>query len=98
MLGNIPDKLPRFTTKKWIEVSDKSGGACNTKKQIRFKPPMLRSDFCDCNDTYIIVTVKIIVTNPDNDTYDKKLAFKNNAPFVLAFKKLIIHLLITQKV
>ena len=22
LLGNIPDKVPRFITKKWIEVSD----------------------------------------------------------------------------
>ena len=28
---------------------------------------------------YIVVKGKIIVTNPDNDTDDKKLAFKNNA-------------------
>ena len=25
---------------------------------------------------------KVTVTNPNNDAYDKKLAFKNNAPFV----------------
>ena len=26
LLGNIPDKVPRFITKKWIEVHDQSGG------------------------------------------------------------------------
>ena len=26
LLGNIPDKVPRFVTKKLIEVSDQSGG------------------------------------------------------------------------
>ena len=25
VLGNIPDKVPRFITKKWIEVQDQSG-------------------------------------------------------------------------
>ena len=25
LLGNIPDKVPRFITKKWIEVHDESG-------------------------------------------------------------------------
>ena len=40
LLGNISDKVSRFITKKWIEVSDKSGGACNTNKQIRFKTSM----------------------------------------------------------
>ena len=24
LLGNIPDKVPRFITKKWIEVYDQS--------------------------------------------------------------------------
>ena len=42
---------------------------------------MLRSDLCDYSDVCIVVKGKIIVTNPDNDVYDKKLAFKKNAPF-----------------
>ena len=48
-----------------------------TNKQTRFKIPMLRSDLCDYIDAYIVV-----ITNPNNDAYDKKLAFKNNAPFI----------------
>ena len=44
LLGNIPDKLPRFITRKWIEVSDQPRGAYNTNKEIRFKTSMLRSD------------------------------------------------------
>ena len=39
---------------------------------------MLRSDLCDFSDAY---NAKITVTNLNNDVYDKKLAFKNNAPF-----------------
>ena len=31
---------------------------------------------------------KIIVTNPDNDAYDKKLALKNNAPFTSCISKI----------
>ena len=27
LLGSTSDKVPRFTTKKWIEVHDQSGGA-----------------------------------------------------------------------
>ena len=49
---------------------------------------MLRSDLCDYNDAYIVVTGKITVTNPNNDAYDKKLAFKNNAPFISCVSKL----------
>ena len=41
---------------------------------------MLRSDLCDYSDAYIVVKGKITVTNPNNNVYDKKLAFNNNAP------------------
>ena len=47
LLGNIPDKLSRFITRKWVQVHDQSEGAYNTNKQIRFKTPVLRSDLCD---------------------------------------------------
>ena len=46
LLGNIPDKVPRFITKNGIEVHDQSREAYNTNKQIRFKTSMLRSDLC----------------------------------------------------
>ena len=42
---------------------------------------MLRSDLCDYSDAYFVVEGTITVTG-DNDAYDKKLAFKNNAPFI----------------
>ena len=98
LLRNISDKVPRFITVKWIEVHDQSGAAedrYKPRKQIRFKTSMLRSDLCDYSDSYIVVKRKIIVANPDNDAYEKKLAFKIN---VVAFQKLIIHLLIMQKI
>ena len=58
--------MPRFITKKWIEVFDQSGGTYNTNKQIRFKTSMPRSDdLCDYSDVYIVVKGKIIVTNPN---------------------------------
>ena len=75
LLGNIPDKVPRFITKKWVEVHDQSGGTCNTKKQVRFKTSMLKSDLCDYSDAYIVVKGKITVTKPNNDAYDKKISF-----------------------
>ena len=43
---------------------------------------MLRSDLCDFSDAYIVLNGTITFTNPDNNAYDKKLPFKNNAPFV----------------
>ena len=50
---------------------------------------MLRSDLCDFSDAYIIVKGSITVTNPDDNAYDKKLASKNNAPFVSCISKII---------
>ena len=54
--------LPRFVTKKWIEVYDQSGGKYNVNKEIRIKTSMLRSDSCDFNDVYIVVKGDITVT------------------------------------
>ena len=58
--------LPKFVTKKWIEVYDQSEGNYNVNKEIRIKTSMLRSDLCDYSDAYIIVRGTIIVTNPNN--------------------------------
>ena len=88
LLGNIPDKVRRLITKKWIEVHDQSGETYTTNKQIRFKTSMLRSDLCDYSDKYIVVKGKLIVTNPNNNAYDKKLALKNNAPFLSCISKI----------
>ena len=50
LLGPAQDQVPRFITKKWIEVQSISGSTYNTSKQIRFKTSMLRSDLCDYSD------------------------------------------------
>ena len=56
--------LPKFITKKWIEVYDQSEGNYNVNKEIRIKTSMLRSDLCDFNDEYIVVKGNIAVTEP----------------------------------
>ena len=74
--------LPRFITKKLIEVNDQSGGNYNVNKGIKIKASMLRSDLCHFNDAYILVKGDITLED-DNDANkkNKNLAFKNNAPF-----------------
>ena len=42
LLGNIPDEVPRFITKKWIEVHDQSEETYNTNNQIRFKASVVK--------------------------------------------------------
>ena len=75
LLGNIPDKVPRFITKKWIEVHDQSGETYNTSKHIRFKTSMLRSDLCDFNDAYIVVKgiVTVSVYERDRDEMNRQV-------------------------
>ena len=62
--------LPRFVTKKWIEVYDQSDS-------------MLRSDLCNFSDAYIVVEGYITLER-DNDANkgNKNLAFKNNSSFI----------------
>ena len=90
MLGTTLDEVLRLITKKWVKVHDQSGSADDRykpSKQIRFKTSMLRSDLCDYSDAYIVVKGTIIVTKPNSDLYEKKLAFKNNAPFTSCISK-----------
>ena len=54
--------LPRYATKKWVEVYDQSQENYNPNKKIRIKTSMLRSDLCDCGDAYILVKGNITVT------------------------------------
>ena len=77
--------VPRFITKKWIEVNDQTGTAedrYKPSKQIRFKTSMLRSDLCDYSD---IGKGDITLTKNVNrnfiDIRSRFLAFKNNGRF-----------------
>ena len=47
------EDLPKYFTKKWIEVYDQSQG---------IKTSMLRSELCDFSDAYIVVKGDINVT------------------------------------
>ena len=58
--------LPKFVTKKWIEVYDQSEGNYNVNKAVRIKTSMLRSDLCDFNDAYIVVKATITAGAPNN--------------------------------
>ena len=58
--------LPRFVTKKWIEIYDQSEGNYNGNKEIRIKISTLRSDLCDFSDAYIVVKGTITVVRPNN--------------------------------
>ena len=63
--------LPRFLTKKWIEVYDQSEKNSNVNKKIRFKTPMLRSNLYDYSDANIVVKGDITVT-----AFQKSMVYK----------------------
>ena len=95
LLGTTPDEVPRFITKKWIEVHDQSGNAedrYKPSKQIRFKTSMLRSNLCDFSDAYIVVkgTIALAKSNGNGiiDIRNRFLAFKNNSPFINCISKI----------
>ena len=89
LLGPARDKVPKFITKKWIEVQSQSGNTYNTSKAIRFKTSILRSDLCDYSDAYVWVKGIITVTNPNNNAnFDKRLTLKNNALFISCVSKI----------
>ena len=73
LLDTKSDNVPRFITKKWIEVHDQSGSAedrYKPSKQIRFKTSMLRSDLCDFSDAYNVVKGRVTANfNPRRVDY-----------------------------
>ena len=89
LLGQEHNEVPRFITKKWIEVQSQSGSTYNASKPIRFKTSLLRSDLSDYSDAYVWVkgTISIVDANND-DSLDRRLTLKNNAPFVSCISKI----------
>ena len=49
---------------------------------------MLQSDLCHWSKGTIIAEGTITVTDPNNNAYDKKLAFKDNSPFISCITKI----------
>ena len=94
-LDTTSDNVPRFITKKWVEVHDQSGSAedrYKPSKQIRFKTSMLRSDLCDFSDAYIVVKGDITLTKDKNrgfiDIRNRFLAFRNKTLFTNCISKI----------
>ena len=90
LLDKIPDNVPRFITKKWIEVHDQSGETYNPNEQIRFKTSMLRSGLCYFRDAYIVVKgiVTVSADERDRDEMNRQNILNNNAPFISCISKI----------
>ena len=93
LLNNESNKPSKFRTRNWVEINDEARGTYSHNKQIKFKTSMLRSSLCDYSDVYILVKGNITVNNTAaagaaaNNT-DKKVIFKNCAPFTNCISKI----------
>ena len=83
----------KFRTRNWVEINDDARGTYSPNKQIKFKTSMLRSSLCDYRDAYILVKGNITVNNTavdgtDANNTNKKVIFKNCAPFTRCISKI----------
>ena len=70
-------------------MNDLSSAQCCANKSIRFKTSMLRSKLCDYSDACIVVNRRIAVEGDNDDkTRNKKLIFRNDAPFRSCISKI----------
>ena len=79
----------KSVAKEWIKINDLLTDQYFDNKNIRFKTSMLRSDLCDYRVPYIAVKERISFRGTtDANRINKKLTFKNNAPFRSYIKKI----------
>ena len=88
-------KPSKFKTRNWVEINNEARGTYSPNKQIKFKTSMLTSSLCDYSDAYIMVKGNITVNNTvaagaDANNNNKKVIFKNCAPFTNCIRKINI--------
>ena len=96
LIDNASNQPSKFKTKNWVEINDESRGTCNVNSQIKFKITMLKSSLCDYSDAYIFGKGTITANNTtaadaDANNTNKKVTFKNCAPFTNCISEIIIH-------
>ena len=91
--------LPRFVTKKWIEVYDQSEKNYSVNKEIRIKTSMLRSDLCNFSDAYIVVEGDITLEGDNDANKQKKILHLKIMHHLLTVpQKLMVYKLKIQKI
>ena len=86
MFDNTSDQPSKFRTKNRVEINNESRGTCSVNRQINFETSMLRSSLCHYNDAYVLVKGNIsdnntVAAGADANNTNKKVIFKNYAPF-----------------
>ena len=95
LIDDASTQPSKFRTRNWVDINDESRGAYNVNSQIKFKTTMLKSGSCDYSDAYILVTGTISVNNTAAqcatvNNNNKKVIFKNCAPFTNCISEIII--------
>ena len=74
----------KIVTREWDIVNDQSNSNYDVRNEIIYNTEVLKSNFCDYNDAYILVRANITIAG-DNGT---QVAFKNCAPFIKYITKI----------
>ena len=90
---NTSNQPSKYGTKNWVEMNDESRITYSVNRQIDFKTSMLRSSLCDYSDAYILDKGNISINNTasagaDANNTNKKVIFKNCAPFTDCISKI----------
>ena len=92
LLNDESNKPSKFRTRNWVEINDDIKGAYSPNKRIRYKTAMIRYSLCDYSDAYVLVKGNIAVNGTAGDavanTTNKKVIFKNCAPFTNCINKI----------
>ena len=90
-------KAGEYLEKKIADAATRSNDV-NIEEQEPVEE-IIRLDLCDYSDAHIVVKWTITVTSTENDNRrNKKLVFKNNAPFRSCLQKSITHLQTMEKI
>ena len=72
----------RFQTKKWYIVNDQNNGQYQDTATIKFNTEVIKPNFCDFGDAYILVTGNVKITGGAANT---RFCFKGPSPFTRCF-------------
>ena len=74
----------KFVARKWNIVNDQSSANSNPGNKIIYNTEVLKSNFCDYNNAYMLVRDNITIAGHNLAT---EVAFKNFTPFTKCIRK-----------
>ena len=87
-------QINHLKLRNWVEINDEKRETY-TGSNIKFRTTMLRSNFCDYADAYILVKGTVTITGAGDaaaarqaDERNKGVIFKNCAPFTKCIRRI----------